>query len=176
MRMGLGLAALLATAVLAFAPAAGAQPAPRALPALAPAPADALTRALSAGRLTEAEYALERARSLFQLGRVRRVYGDVERPARRDATLVLRDLVARQDELTGAERAVAEAILARPDDRDVPPGTGAGWDPVPASTAQLCSTVIGVTVCVHWVSEVGHSDAPDLTDNGPTMPNGTPDY
>lgn len=174
LRAVLGLSACLAA--LGLAATAGAQPAHRALPALAPAPEDALSEALGTGRLTEAEYALERARSLFQIGRVRREFGDVERPGRRDATLVLRDLAARKADLTGADRAVAEAILARPDDGDVPPSTGTGWDPLPASTAEICSAVIGVSVCVHWVSQVGHPDAPNLTDDGPGMPNGVPDY
>ena len=84
------------------------------LPALAAAPNDALTGALEAGELSPAEYALHRARSLFRLGEVRDEFGDVARSDPHAATLILRDLFARVSSLDGAERAEAEAILARP--------------------------------------------------------------
>jgi hypothetical protein len=167
----LALAACLGFTALVLAGASQAQRPERSLPSLAAAPDDALSRALATGRLTEAEYALERARSLFQLARVRRSYGDVERPARRDATLLLRDLAARKRELTGVERELAEALLARPDDGDVPIGTG--WDGVPeAAGSPVCSVQLGVDVCVHWV-DTG-PDAPSPTDASPA--NGVPDW
>jgi hypothetical protein len=56
-------------ALVAVAPSVAA-PAKRP-PALTPVVPDALTRALERGELTEAQYALERARSLFTLGAVR---------------------------------------------------------------------------------------------------------
>ena len=117
----LGLTACFALLLLAAAAPAVAQSDEHPAPALLPAPDDALTDALEAGELTEAEYALERARSAFQLGSVRREFGDVERPGGHDATLLLRDLALRQDELSGADRTVATGLLARPSDGDVTP-------------------------------------------------------
>lgn len=165
-RATLGLAAGLAAAALVLAASAGAQPPPRALPGLAPAAADGLSRALAAGRLSEAEYALERARSLFRLGRVRREFGDVERPGGRDATLILRDLAVRLDDLRGAERRLAEAILARPTDGDVPEWTHAYEEGTPSR--YTC----GADMCFHWVETT--ADAPDMTDTTP--PDGIPDW
>lgn len=94
----LGVTAFLATVLAALAGTASAQQA-RALPALAPVPDDALSEALEDGELTEAEYVLERARSLFQLEAVQHEYGQVTRPEGRDATLVLRDLALRKAQL-----------------------------------------------------------------------------
>jgi hypothetical protein len=127
---------------------------------------DALVRALERGRLDEATYALERARSLFDLAGVRARYGaDVRRPDPRAATLVLRDLVLRLAGLSPAERDEARAILARPTD-------GAG-DPESDGYAvpeepPVCST----NGCIHYVAST--ADAPDLTDVDPA--NGIPDY
>ena len=167
----LALAACLAFAAVALSASAYSQATPRPLPALASAPDDALSRALAEGRLSEAEYALERARSLFQLTRVRREFGDVARPARRDATILLRDLAARKRELTGPEREVAEAILSRPDDGDVPIGNG--WNGVPeAAGSPECSVLPGTDLCAHWV-DVG-PDAPSPDDANPA--NGVPDW
>ncbi|HVL64146.1 MAG TPA: hypothetical protein VM573_03135, partial [Actinomycetota bacterium] len=73
-------------------------------PALLPAAReDALSRALEAGQLSEAEYALERARSLFTPKDVRARFGDVARPDPRNATIVLRDLAIRLKDLQGAD-------------------------------------------------------------------------
>ncbi|HSK16077.1 MAG TPA: MXAN_6640 family putative metalloprotease [Gaiellaceae bacterium] len=169
----LGLAACAAVLFAALAGTASAQ-GKRPLPALAPAPADGLTRALEANRLTEAEYALQRARSLFDLAKVRRSFGAVERPGLRDATAILRDLALRQHELAGFDRTLARALLARPDDGNVPYGLGTGWDPVPvpANVDHRCSD-FGIRVCVHWVNLEEHPDAPDLTDDDE---NDVPDY
>ncbi|HSC90731.1 MAG TPA: hypothetical protein VLB86_03670, partial [Gaiellaceae bacterium] len=132
---GLGLTACLAVLTLGLAAPAAAQQdeEERPLPAPVPVADDALTAALETGELSEAEYVLERARSLFQLARVRREFGYVARPDGRDATLILRDLALRVDDLSGAERAAAKRILARPDDPDPGPGQdpkvpiGDGW-------------------------------------------------
>src|SRR6185436_11632275 len=78
-------ALVLLLATCTWSAAAPASAAPRPLPPLTPAKHDALTRALDQGRLTESQYALARARSLFTLSRVR------------------------------SERAEAKAILSRPD-------------------------------------------------------------
>ncbi|MGH3062051.1 MAG: hypothetical protein ACRDNA_11650, partial [Gaiellaceae bacterium] len=163
-------AACLVVAALALAGAAQAQRPERPLPTLAAGADDALFRALAEGRLSEVQYALERARSLFQLARVRREFGDVERPARRDATLFLRDLAARKRELTGPERQLAEALLARPDDQDVPIGNG--WTVTEAAGSPVCSALPGTGVCVHWVDST--SDAPSPDDVSPA--NSVPDW
>ena len=57
------------------------------VPALAPQAQDGLTRALAQGRLSEAEYALERARSLFHRAAVVTRYGPVARPDRKSTRL-----------------------------------------------------------------------------------------
>lgn len=167
----LALAACLAVASVAFPGASQAQTRERPLPALAGGANDALSRALAEGRVSEAQYALERALSLFQLARVRREFGDVGRPARRDATLLLRDLAARKRELHGPERELAEALLARPDDGDVPIGNG--WNGVPeAAGSPVCSALPGTGLCLHWVD--AGPDAPSPDDVSPA--NGVPDW
>lgn len=136
----------------------------RALPELVPAPRDTLTRALAAGSITEARYALARARSLFRIGVVRQQYGRVVRPNPRDATLILRDLVARYPQLSRRDRRMARSILARPTDGAADP-FGDGYT-VPEA-APVCST----NGCYHYVTTT--DDAPDLTD---ANVNGVPDY
>jgi hypothetical protein len=144
-------------------PAAGAA---KPAPAVVDVGRDALARALERGRIDEATYALERARSLFDLAGVRARYGaDVRRPDPRAATLVLRDLVLRLRDLTAAERAEARSILARPTDGAADPqkdGYSVSEEP------PFCST----NGCVHYVAST--PDAPDLTDTDPA--DGIPDY
>ncbi|HEV3408445.1 MAG TPA: MXAN_6640 family putative metalloprotease, partial [Gaiellaceae bacterium] len=112
------------------------------------AAADALTRALSAGELTKAEYTLERAESLFRLRYVRARYGDVARPDPREATLVLRDLAAQLSELPADRRARAAELLSRP-----------------AADARAC----GEALCVHWAES--SPNAPPGADGDPaTVP------
>ena len=100
-----------------FAAAGSASAAPRHAPALRPAGNDGLARALQNGRLTKAEYALERARSIVAPGRAQRLFGDVDTVGPRDATEILRDLAARMDELSPAQRTLARSLLARPTDK-----------------------------------------------------------
>ena len=159
----LGLTAFLAVSALALAPLASAQEEPRPLPALAPAPDDALTDALETGELTEAEYALERAASVFELPEVREEFGDVERAGRHDVTLYLRDLALRVDDLAGADRRQARRILARPPGGDVEIGNG--WTHPESLFSPACSEIPGVELCVHWVDFPGDPDAPDPTDD-----------
>jgi hypothetical protein len=142
---------LVLAALAAWAGSASAQP--RQLPAPAPVADDGLERALTQGRLTEAQYALERARSLFRLGAVRREFGDVERPSGRDATLILRDLAVRARELTGAERREAERLLARPTDDPDPGGYGYTVDEEPPDC--------GPDMCFHWVASTSDQPADD---------------
>jgi hypothetical protein len=135
------------------------------MPAVAPVERDALTRALERGRIDPATYALERARALFDLRAVRSRYGDVGRADPREATLILRDLVLRLDELSAPQLRQARAILARPTDGMGDP-QGDGYT-VPEATP-VCST----NGCIHYVTST--SDAPELTDTTPA--NGIPDY
>jgi hypothetical protein len=114
---------------------------PRELPGLAPAPRDALTRALDAGRLTEATYALARARTLFALAEVRDEFGPVAAPPARSATAILRDLVARAAFLSGRDRAEARAILARP-----------------GATDTACD--VARSLCFHWSTGGRHAASP----------------
>ena len=136
-------------------------------PAVAAAPAaprgDALTRALAAGHLTAAQYALERARSLFALRQVRARYGDVARPGPHAATPILRDLARRVEGLSGRERKIAEAILARPSDRA---GDRFGDGYVAGIRMYRSCTRI---LCVFYVRR--SADAPPLRDaNGNHVP------
>jgi hypothetical protein len=169
----LGLTACLGVLALGLAAPVAAQQAEedRPLPAPVPVADDALSTALETGELSEAEYVLERARSLFQLARVRREFGYVARPDPRDATLILRDLALRAGDLAGAERAAARRILARPDDpgpENVP--IGDGWTVPESPSSPSC----GGNVCVHWVDEDGNEDAPPPEDVNPA--NGLPDW
>ena len=134
-------------------------------PELTSTPSDGLTRALETGLLTEAEYTLERALSLFEPKQVARRFGEIAKPDPREATLVLRDMALHKSELSGADRAAAEAVLARPTDTT-------GGDPInvkygTADANSTCST----DLCVHYVTEGKHRvDATDADANG------SPDY
>jgi hypothetical protein len=149
--------AVLATCAWLAAPATAA---PRPLPPPTPVADDALTRALANGTLTESQYTLERARSLFALGRVRAEFGDVSRADPRDATLILRDLLVSARFLSGSERAEAKAILARPDGAPTFNGEPSwDFDAIPAS---LCEG--GRPLCFHWDENPTNSDAPPGAD------------
>jgi hypothetical protein len=137
------------------ATADGKEPATKSLPGLVRTRHDALRRALDGGELSEAEYALARARSLFHARASRVRFGDVVAPGRLDATLVLRDLAIRLRELRGAKLARARTLLARPTEGSADPMDD-GYS-VPAEEA--CST----NVCLTWVGST--RDAPDLTDS-----------
>jgi hypothetical protein len=172
--LGVCLAVLSLTAV---APAAAQTPEEeRPLPPPVPIADDALTTALETGELSEAEYALERARSLFQLARVRREFGYVARPDPHDATMILRDLAVRTDDLAGADRASARRILGRPDGPEPGPGEdpkvpiGNGWTVDESTSSPFC----GEDVCIHWVDQPGNSDAPPEKDVDPS--NDIPDW
>jgi hypothetical protein len=155
-------AVLLAAVSGAFAPSAFARPS-KPLPPLTAVAPDSLTRALARGDLTEAQYALERAESVFRPARVAARYGPVSRPGPRDATLILRDLAIRVRHLSGADRRRALGILARPTDSH--PG-----DPDRYSTPEA-TPECGAFVCVHYVTTT--SDAVATTDNDA---NTFPDY
>jgi len=134
------------------------------LPELTPAPDDALTGALDAGRVGEAEYALERALTLFRPSLVARRFGQVAPPTARSATIILRDLAVRQDDLSESDRGAADALLARP--------TDGGRDPFAvkyrdAKSKRSCTP----DVCIHYVIKGKHKVA-ETDSNG----NGRPDY
>ena len=81
-------------------------PVAKRLPALfAPQTRDALSRALARGEISAGHYALERVRSLFDLAQIRARFGAVDRPDPRSATLLMRDLQIRLDQLSPADRA-----------------------------------------------------------------------
>lgn len=140
--------------LVAAAPAMGGHA--RRLPALTPVPSDGLARALVRGRLSEAQYALERARSLFRLDTVRREFGDVSRPDPRDATPILRDLVARFRLLAPPEREEARRILTRPTNtfyRDEHHYTVA-----PGQVQNACDATR--PLCFHWVTTTRDAASP----------------
>jgi hypothetical protein len=163
----LALVLLLATCAWTFAVPALA--APRTPPPLTPSKHDALYRALAQGRLTESQYALERARSLFALDRVRTEFGDVARANPHAATFILRDLVVRARFLSGGERAEARSILARPDGAPTFNGEPT-WDFDAVPTA-VCEG--GRPLCFHWDDNAANRDSPPATDTTPA--NGIPD-
>ena len=153
-RVVLASGAALATS-FALAGVALAQPA-RDARAAAPGSPDALTRALEAGRLTPAGYALQRALALFDRGGVAARFGPVATPEPRAATLVLRDLVARLDELPPAERRLARSLLARPDEGVADPY----GDSYTVPSRFECSG----DVCLHWVDTTGNAPPSDDAD------------
>jgi hypothetical protein len=159
MKTVLAACATVVCALVAAAPGVAA-PAKR-LPALTPVAHDALTHALARGELTEAQYALERARSLFAFRAVRREFGQVAKPSMWDATPILRDLAARLPDLSGGDRSSARAILSRPTDNfykdehhyTAPQGQWrSACDPNPLRP-----------LCFHWVLTT--RDAPPLADS-----------
>jgi hypothetical protein len=156
----------LLCALVAAAP--GYARAGKPLPAPTPVRADALTRALARGQLTEAQYTLQRARSLFRLGAVRQRYGDVARPDPHAATFILRDLSLRLRELSGADRRQAMALLARPTDNPNSDDPGNSY----GSTAEA-TPACGANVCVHYVTTGGNAVSTTDTNGGG---NGIPDY
>jgi hypothetical protein len=156
--LGLAVAATLASLALA----APGQAARGHIPALTPVASDALTNALAAGELTEAQYALARAQALFASDAARARQG-IRAPGPHDATLVLRDLVIRQHLLPPAERAAARRLLARPTDSFDPSGDTYST----AEEAPFCTT----NGCIHYVATT--NDAPPAAD---ANTDGVPDY
>ena len=154
---GVFLVALACTGVGA-AGAQAAQPFKPQLPALQRGN-DGIARAFAAGRISEAQYALERVRAIAEPVRARLIYGDVETPERYDATIIFRDLVARLDRLSTSERAVAQRLLARPT---------SAFDSIRRYRTQARNRC-GPRICVFWVEKT--SDAPSLKDkNGNNVP------
>ena len=132
---------------------------------VATAEADALARALDTGLITSAQFALERVRALFDLEGVRARFGSVERPDPRSATLLLRDLAIRVDQLAPMERATARRILARPTD-------GAGDPFGDGYTVPEAPPFCAAHTCIHYVTTT--PDAPPPGDAGGSP--GVPDW
>jgi hypothetical protein len=126
---------------------------------LVPETPDALSRALTEDRISAARYALERVRSLFDLAMVRARFGPVARPDPRSATLLLRDLVLRLDQLSGTHLRDARRILARPTDGDVALGH--------AYTADEETPVCAAHTCVHYVGSTDDAPPPEDVSGGP---------
>jgi hypothetical protein len=150
----------LAAALACAAGAQAADAAARRLPALSPG-SDGIAQALRTGRISEAEYALERVRALTEPDRARRLFGAVERPDPREGTILLRDLAARLDELPTPDRTLAERLLARPT---------SATDSIRHYRAPA-RHVCGPRICYWWVEST--SDAPSLKD---VDGNGIPDW
>jgi hypothetical protein len=166
---------LLASATVAalggaLAPGAAATGSPS--PATSSGVRDALTLALRAGTIDDAQYALERAASAFDYHGVRARFGVLAHPGPRDATLLLRDLAVHRHELSGADRRAADALLARPDGAVAarPDDTVDPFEthyPADAVVKRLCPTLF----CVNWV-EAGAHTVPIVDANA----NQIPDY
>ena len=85
----------------------------------------------------------------------------------RELTIALRDLAIAVPSLKGSDRALAEALLARPTDGAGDP-QGDGYTAPVADERSSCTA----NFCVHYVVSTG--DAPDLIDVSPA--NGIPDF
>ncbi|HET6624877.1 MAG TPA: MXAN_6640 family putative metalloprotease [Nocardioidaceae bacterium] len=115
-----------------------------------------LGQALAAGRISPATYALRRAKRLLD-GPPVRDNARVLPAARRDATLVLRDLGLRLDALSPKDQAQAERLLARPTDGAKDP-IGQGYQTKDATAYCLAK------LCVHWVATTTDAPAPQDSD------------
>lgn len=157
------LASVAAVAVLGFAGSATASE--RSLAAAAPN--DALSRALASGRITDAQYALQRVLAILAPRLANPRYSSAAANANpREATLALRDLAARVGSLSKSDRRLAMGLLARPTDGRSE--GAAGYVNVPkANRKHLCTT----RFCIHWVTS--GSEKPSLVDSNR---NGKPDY
>lgn len=80
------------------------------------------------------------------------------------ATLALRELAVRQNDLSAADARAAEALLARPNGgatgRDLPAAVWAGVEAPKSVAGDGCSSV--VPLCVHWTNQ--GNDAPPSAD------------
>ena len=162
-------------------------------PATATAPPGPAARAVAATahgqgdthRADRAEEALAAAVALFApRGEVaaRAATQDGPTPAGATAaepTLVMRDLALAVDDLDGPQRRQALRILARPTDGGVDqwPGVKYGGAPTDSTCATTRPDHAAQPVCVHWVTDPAHDDAPPLDDDdGMVDGDGVPDW
>lgn len=115
---------------------------------------DRLSRALRAGRISPAKFALERAQDT--------VAGEFDG----HLSLVLTDLALRVRDLSAADRERALAILARPTD----PGADNNFDSISYRSNDVSSSC-SMHFCIHWTDTGSHAVSP--TD---ANANSTPDY
>lgn len=135
-------------------------PGTKALPGLTRWGVDSLTQALDEGSISPARYALERARSLFGLGKARARFGDVKPVPSEAVTAVLRDLVLRIGELSPQDQAAAKRVFSRPDDPEGEPyGT-----PYSGGSRAECSVVAQPGFCIHWATGLTDPNRPPLID------------
>ena len=134
-------------------------------PGLAPAPRDGLTKALRSGRISQAQYAYQRALATFQPSVATDDFGRTADPGPFDGTLILRDLRLRLDALSPRERRTARTLFSRPDDGEVP------TDPEDPKYTVASKVHCFPHVCVHWVEST--SDAVRLRD---ANADGRPDW
>ncbi|MEA2499646.1 MAG: hypothetical protein QOH26_2051 [Actinomycetota bacterium] len=171
-RLPLIAVVVLATASLPAAPLSASQAATgrratRTLPPLSSAPRDSLTRALVRGNISEARYALERAVSLFDRESISLRYGRVSPAPTGEATLLLRDLAVRVEQLGPAQQRTARRVLARPTDGSNPfPSADYGS----AKAKHKCSR--SFALCFFWAAKGRH--APNPKDSNPS--NNVPDW
>jgi hypothetical protein len=117
---------------------------------------------LGRGGRTEAEAALDRARALFGAGVRDHGLGIGSEP--RSATLVLRDLALRLEELSAPDRRIARSLLARPTD-------GAADEFGQGYTVAEATPICSANACIHYVTTT--VDAPPSDDEDD---DGVPDY
>ncbi len=115
---------------------------------------DSLDRLREAGAVGPAQYALARARSLFDLDQVRSRYGRVRAPAPRAATPILERLAAALPSLSPHARRTAKGYLGRPTD-GASDQLGDGYEHGARGVHHRCFAV-GARgkrhlLCVHWV-------------------------
>lgn len=142
---------------------AGAEPT---VPADPSAPGDRAAAVGAESRADQAEAALAEVREIFAGTPAGSARTAVSQHGR-EATLALRDLAVLKGALSGADRAAADAFLARPTQGSRDP-FGDGYTVPRRQMKYRC----GLHVCVHFVKT--SIDAVPLKDTSPD--NGTPDY
>jgi hypothetical protein len=157
---------LIAGSIMTASAVASAHPSARVLhSAQHRAASDGLSIALARRPISKATYALLRAESLFHPRQVAARIGASVSTDPREATLILRDLVAHYKGLSPAQKTRADQILARPTDGGADPA-GDGY-----AVAEHSPADCDADVCIHWVDST--SDAPAAADGNT---NGIPDY
>lgn len=160
LRLGV-LGALLTVALATLSPVTAAS----AGPAAGGARLDGADRPVPGAdrRAARAEEALATARALFTRPRSREGVGARGRTRHADAphmSRLMHDLAVGVDTLSPRDQRVAQGILARPTDSEAEPLKGVGYDG--AETATTCEGPgsAGPEVCLHWVTDPTHPDAP----------------